>query len=107
MGDETVSFPFLDGSTPASAGTDWTQFWQNLTGAGVKILGSVVTPPAYEQVTRDAYGNVTSSTIRAATGNTALTAAAGGLPAISSNALLIGGGVLVALVLAMSMGRRS
>ena len=103
QGDWTTS----GGGVKPAGGTDWTQFWQNLTAGGVKILGSVVTPPAYEQVTRDAYGNVTSSTIRAATGNTALTAAAGNLPEISSNALLIGGGVLVALVLAMSMGRRS
>lgn len=113
VGDDTaLSFPFVDGSTPATSvpagsGSDWTQFWQNLTTSGVKILGSVVTPPAYEQTTRDAYGNLVSTTVRnQATGNTALTAAAGGLPAISSNALLIGGGILAVALIAMSMGRR-
>lgn len=105
-----LSFPYVltptpATSVPAGSGTDWTQFWQGLTAGGVKLLGSVVTPPAYQQVTRDAYGNVISTTVRAATPNTALTAAAGGLPAISSNALLIGGGILAVALVAMSMGR--
>jgi hypothetical protein len=91
---------------PSSTGSDWTQFWQNLTAGGMKILGSVVTPPAYQQVTRDAYGNVVSTTVRAATGNTALTAAAGGLPAISTNTLLIGGGLLAVLLIAISASKR-
>lgn len=110
-GPAVLSFPYVVTPTPATSvpagsGSDWTQFWQNLTTSGVKILGSVVSPPAYQQVTRDAYGNIVSTTVRNATGNTALTAAAGGLPAISSNAFLIGGGVLIVALIAMSMGKK-
>lgn len=77
--------------------------WLSLAAGAQNLLARLVTPPAYQQVTRDAYGNVISTTVRNATGATAFTAGAGSL---ASPMLWIVGGVGVLLLVSM-MGSRS
>lgn len=101
----TIAAP-SSAAAPTGSNPDWSQFWQNITGASLNILGKVVAPPAYQQVTRDAYGNVISTTVAAgASGAPATGAALGG--AISPNVLLIGGLGLAGILLLSSMKRGS
>jgi hypothetical protein len=89
---------------PVPPGMDWTTFAQSLATNASKLIGAIVTPPAYQQVVRDAAGNIVSTTVRNASGATALTAGAGALS--SSPIIWIGGGLLLAVVLAsMSKSR--
>lgn len=84
-------------STPSSL----TAFLEGLANSGVKLASNILTPPAYQQTTRDAAGNLTSTTIRNATGNTALTAGAG-LTA-SPSLLYLGLGAIALVVLVAGM----
>jgi hypothetical protein len=85
------------------SGMDWSTFAQSLATNASKVIGSILTPPAYQQVVRDAYGNIVSTTVRnQATGATALTAGAG---ALGSPVVWIGGGIVLALILS-SMNKR-
>lgn len=87
---------------PVPAPANTAPWWQ-LAGSAENLLARLVTPPAYQQITRDAYGNVISTTVRNATGATALTAGAG---ALSSNPIVwIGGGLLLALAF-LSVSKR-
>lgn len=95
------------GSTSVGSGsnTDWSQFWQGITGASLNILSKVVSPPAYQQVTRDAYGNVISTTVaQGAAGGPATGAALGG--SISPNLLLVGGLGLFGVLLISMMSKK-
>ncbi len=101
IGDDMGSV-CVPGAAAPQTSAGWTQFFQSLAQQGVSIAKSILTPPTYQQTTRDAAGNLVSTTVRNATPSTALTAGAG---AISSSSLLwIGGGVL-GLVLLMQMGK--
>jgi hypothetical protein len=105
------SWPAGGGSTttPASgAGSSWDTFLQSLITQGVKLTAAIATPPAYVQTTRDQYGNVVNTTVRAqATGVTAATAGASQLSSLSNNPMLwIGGGLLgLAALFAISKGK--
>ncbi len=94
----------VGGSSPSSS-SDITGLLTSITQGGMKILGSVLTPPAYQQTTRDAYGNIVSTTVRS--GVTPSGAAAIGAGSIGlSPTLLIGLGVgLVALMILSNKGR--
>jgi hypothetical protein len=88
-------------ASPAASG-NWDQFWQGLTAGGLNILGKVVSPPAYQQITRDQYGNVISTTVaQGAAGAPGTMAALGG--SISPNVVLIGGGAVLLLLFAALM----
>lgn len=90
--------------SPGGSNPDWSQFWQGLTASSLNLLGKVVVPPAYQQTTRDAYGNVISTTVaQGASGAPGTVAALGG--SISPNVLLIGGGAAALLILVMAMKR--
>lgn len=101
-------YPVVMGGAPGQvsvavpAGMDWTTFAQSLAANASRVIGSILTPPAYQQVVRDAAGNIVSTTVRNATGATALTAGAG---ALGSPVVWIGGGIVLALILS-SMGKR-
>jgi hypothetical protein len=83
-------------AAPPSSG-NWDQFWQGLTAGGLNILGKVVSPPAYQQITRDQYGNVLSTTVaQGASGAPGTMAALGG--SISPNVILLGGGAALLLL---------
>jgi hypothetical protein len=90
-------------SSPAPSSND--KFFQQLALGGEKIFGTVVAPPAYQQVTRDANGNIISSTtVAAGTGQpgSAIASALGG--GITPTMLMVGGGIL--LVFLVFMGRK-
>ncbi len=75
----------------------WTGFLQDLIKQGVAITSNILTPPAYQQTTRDAQGNLLSTTVRSNSNlSTAASAAAGGL---STNTMLYVGGAVLGLVL--------
>jgi hypothetical protein len=109
VGDLTTTFPEVTGDTstgtPSSGGTDWNSFIQNMISQGVSISKAVLTPPAYQQVSKDPVtGALVSTTIRnqptAAGAMTSLSA--GG---ISPNTLIIGGAILLGVVVFASMSK--
>ncbi len=112
MGDACTDFnigcdPSTLGAGPSyspsgGSGTDWSAFIQSLATSGVKLATNIFTPPAYQQTTRDAAGNLTSTTVRNATGNTALTATGGGL-ATSPSLVYLGLGAIALVVLVAGM----
>jgi hypothetical protein len=88
---------------PPTSGTNWDSFLQNIISQGVGISKSILTPPAYQQVSRDPVtGALVSTTIRnqptAAGAFTSLTGSG-----ISPNTLLIGGIAVVAVLAFASM----
>lgn len=80
------------GGAPAPGPAAPSPVWATLAANAENLLGKLVTPPAYQQVTRDAYGNIISTTVRNATGATAFTAGAG---ALASPGLWIAGAALL------------
>jgi hypothetical protein len=105
LGDVPASMAALplNYKNPAT-GSDWSGFIQDMIRQGVAITSNIVTPPAYQQTTRDAAGNLVSTTVRNANVSTAATAAASGL-SNPNLPIYIGVGVL-GLVLLMGMKNR-
>jgi hypothetical protein len=102
-------YPVIMSPTPGQvnvavpSGMDWSTFAQSLATNASKVIGSILTPPAYQQVVRDAAGNIVSTTVRnQATGATALTAGAG---ALGSPVIWMAAGLALFAILA-SRGKR-
>lgn len=92
---------------PSGSNTDWSSFFQSLAGQGMKLVSSIFTPPAYQQLVRDPVtGQMVSTTVRNTA--TAATVAGAGAGSLSSPnwPLWIGGGVLALVALKAVAGKR-
>lgn len=86
---------------PATS-SGWDSVLQGLAVRGVNILGSVFTPPSYQQTTTGPGGSSTTTIRNTSTGPTAFSAVAPG----STNTLLLVGGGLVLVLVVMSMAKK-
>ncbi len=97
------------GGAAAGGGSNWSGFLQSMAKTWTNILGSRVAAPAYQQTIRDPQtGQLISTTVRQATGSTALTAGAGALGSGIPTSYIVAGAVVIGGVLLMSSrgGRR-
>jgi hypothetical protein len=87
------------GQDNAPAAPSWTDVVGTLANDATSILRPILVPPAYQQVTRDQYGNVSSTTIRSPVGAAGAGVNFGGVGALPAWVpWAVGGAVLFAIV---------